>query len=214
MVDYQLLLFVVVMLTAALGLVIGLVAFSYRQLIKKYYLLKEQEEKEAESSREESEKIVTDAEARAKKIIEEATDLGKKLQTDLLLELEQAKKEQAKAYQAILDTVQKESYNMVNNISDDVKKQISLELARFLKSLEGEIGKSQEAVMGALKSEYQKVQVEIRQYQDEMQKRVDESVYKILETVANRVLGKTIELEEHEELVMKALNDAKRENLF
>ena len=45
-------------------------------------------------------------------------------------------------------------------------------------------------------------------------KRVEESIYRILFFVSKEVLGKSINLEDHQDLVVRALDDAKRQGFF
>lgn len=208
------LLLVAAFLTAVLGIAIGLIAFSYRQLIKKYFRLKEEQDQQARASQAEAGKIITQARQRSQELITQAEVFSEKMRQDFAQEISQAKKIQDRAYQSILKTIQSETANMLNNISNDITSQTSVQVQEFTTSLQKQILASQESVMAALKQDFQRVQAEIKAYQADMHQRIDDSVHQILASVSSKVLGKTLNIEDHEELILNALAQAKRENMF
>lgn len=212
--NQETILLIAALLTALLGLVIGTVAFSYRQLIKKYYHLKEEEDQRLHQARQAAQTIIAEANQKAQVMLAETGHFSDQLREDFVQEITHAKKIQDQHYQKLLQAIQSEVNNLMQSISKEVTSQTSGQVETFMTSLQKQILSSQESVMAALKQDYQKVQTELKDYQQQMQKRLDHSVYQILASVASRVLGKTINLEEHEELVLDALNQAKREHLF
>jgi uncharacterized protein YoxC len=60
----------------------------------------------------------------------------------------------------------------------------------------------------------QEAQSSAKMYQEEKIKELDSKIYQILSQVAKKTLGRSIDLSTHEELVMEALEKAKKENLF
>ena len=55
---------------------------------------------------------------------------------------------------------------------------------------------------------------EVQYYKQEQIKKIDNEIYKILQNVSMLVLRKTIPLEDHEQLILDALNKAKEEKVF
>jgi len=56
-------------LISILGVTIGAIAYSYRQLIKKYYLLKEEQDRLVKSSETEAAEIISKAKLQAEKLL-------------------------------------------------------------------------------------------------------------------------------------------------
>ena len=54
----------------------------------------------------------------------------------------------------------------------------------------------------------------IEERKKEKIKEIENNIYRILNDVAKKTLGKTLDFSTHEELVMKALEKAKKENFF
>ena len=201
-------------LISILGVTIGAIAYSYRQLIKKYYLLKEEQDRLVKSSETEAAEIISKAKLQAEKLLHQADDLGIKLQSDLSSELEKAKAQQAQNYQVILDSLKNESSTVMQTISKEIQAQLAQEVEKFVSSIQGEVVKSNQLVIESIKMEFQKVQKDLDTYKKDMQSRVDDNIYSILMEVSNKVIGEAINLEEHENLVIKALDDARKQNMF
>lgn len=199
----EMLFYAAAFLTAILGLVIAAVAYSYRQLIKKFFGLKEERAALIKDAELEAERLIKEAKLRSEKIIQESTALS-----------EDVKAFQNQNYQKMLETVRNESIKMLSGISKDINAQVASEITKFLSSLQSEVLKSEEAVMVATQTEYKKVEQELSAYKLAMEKRVDDSIFKIVSTVSSRVIGKNLSIEEQEELVLQALNEAKRQNIF
>lgn len=84
-------------------------------------------------------------------------------------------------------------------------------LKKFILGQEAQINKQTEYIVGAI---VKRAQGEIQTYKENQMEGIDAEVQAIIDRVAPEVLGKTISLEDHEQLVWKALEKAKREGIF
>lgn len=84
-------------------------------------------------------------------------------------------------------------------------------LGKFILQQEGLITKQAEYVIGAV---VKSVQTDIETYKNNQMEGIDETVAGIVEKVAPEVIGKSISMEDHADLVWKALERAKKEGLF
>ena len=55
---------------------------------------------------------------------------------------------------------------------------------------------------------------EIEEHQEKVLKRINESMYAILLRVSREVLGHALGLEDHQDLILKSLANAKKEGFF
>ncbi|MBI3341554.1 hypothetical protein HY024_00365, partial [Candidatus Curtissbacteria bacterium] len=84
-------------------------------------------------------------------------------------------------------------------------------LKKFIFGQEAQITKQTEYILGAI---VKNAQGEIETYKKNQMEGIDEEVREIVAKVAPDVLGKSINFDDHEDLVWKALEKAKREGLF
>jgi len=67
------------------------------------------------------------------------------------------------------------------------------------------------AQLARLKEEYQKKEKELELYKVEALKKIDDQIYNVIQNISNEVLGKSISLQDHEQLIIDALEKAKKE---
>ena len=96
----------------------------------------------------------------------------------------------------------------------DVKKGIQDQLLLVGENLSKELTGTQNEFRNALENTYKSMQVDLDKYKKAKLAKVDESIVNAIEEIAKVVIAKTIPIEEHEELVVKALDQAKKEGLF
>jgi len=112
------------------------------------------------------------------------------------------------------------SLEIQNKISEEVKNKI-LELNQvaekeFIKIQEANVKSSAQVyqlIQEAINRKVQETEKEIENYKNMRFKEIDRKIYQMLGEVAKKTLGKTIDLSTHEELVMRALEKAKKEIL-
>ena len=77
------------------------------------------------------------------------------------------------------------------------------EIARYMKITDSEIVEARRTIARDLSL-----------YREDKLKKINESIYEIILLVSQEVLGHALKIEEHEELVLQALEEAKKEGLF
>jgi hypothetical protein len=92
-----------------------------------------------------------------------------------------------------------ESKEKLNSLSEKLEKEVS----QYLAQAKIDTGKK-----------IREMEKEIEEIKKEKIKEIEKNVYQILNDVAKKTLGKTIDLSTHEELIFKALEKAKKEKFF
>lgn len=128
----------------------------------------------------------------------------------------------------ILETSRRIKFDLEQKIKKDISKfsqtnsqarELILQEARNKASeLSKNLG---EEIQGVLKSTIETISQKIDQaekniedYKKEKFKEVDQKIYKIIGDVAKKTIGKAIDISSHEQLVMEALEKAKKEKIF
>ena len=169
--------------------------------------------------------IVGDADKRAAEIIHSAELSGADIRKLLEISLQEVVKKEStrlssvsdellasyrtsadKAQQAYMRTLEVAS----NTITGDAREG----MLRFQKFLEEEMARQQNLLTQFIQERRDGVLRDIVTYKKSSLQKIDESIYGILLLVSKEVLGKTVDTETHQELIMHALDSAKKENFF
>lgn len=179
------LLFAPVFLTAVLGVVIFFFAKTVDKLHasqKELLSFKAQKEEIISEAQKEYEEIVKRASKKADEIISSSFSLNEKIK-------QSAEESYEKALQKELGKLNEKNIDILNNISKDI--------VSMLKQ------KAEE--------DYSKVKKELEEYKGERLKKIDENIYNLLLDVSKETIGKALTFEDHQELILEALDKAKKE---
>ena len=100
-----------------------------------------------------------------------------------------------------------------NKIKEDVAKESEAAkevVHNFAGDLKRVAEETENTLKEGVKGEFDKVREEIAAYKEERVKKIDDSAKGVLEEVARDVLGKTMNAQDHEELILKSLDSIKR----
>lgn len=119
-----------------------------------------------------------------------------------------------KALSIISEAYGSEIQKIASEIAIQFKNEALLEISRFKSELEEKVVITESAAEKVLAEQYDEVKAEIERYKASKIAQIDSTAREILIQVTKSVLGKSLDLRAHEELVIKSLEDAKRQNLF
>ena len=127
---------------------------------------------------------------------------------------QKATSEFSKLYTEILQDLKTKNVEVFQNVSKDIEVNTTEEIKNFKESMEKLTILSQKTVKEKIYTDYDNAKKEIDSYKKEEFKKIDEDIYKLLEKVSKLVLGKALNLSEHEDLVEASLEKAKKEGAF
>ncbi|OGM10670.1 hypothetical protein A2159_02430 [Candidatus Woesebacteria bacterium RBG_13_34_9] len=212
--------YLIILVTVSVLLLCVGITISYLRLIAKYNDLKEGKDKKIDpqtlinQAQAQSGKIIEEANLKSKEIISSAENFITTYNSNLNEELAKATQSYTLKYQDMLAQTQGESIKLLQNIPEDIKKVFIQEIASIRSAIQVEVGKAQTDARNLVVDAYRKAEAEAQNYKKQRMKQVDDAVVMILKDVARKVLSKEISKEEHEKLVIKALEEARRENIF
>jgi len=129
-------------------------------------------------------------------------------------EFEKTTSEFTKLYSQVLSDLKIKNIEVFQNVSKDIETDTMAEIKNFRDSVEKLTVSSQKLVKEKIGIDFAEVEKEIENYKAEELKKIDDKIYTLLEKVAKEVLGKALSLSEHENLITKALEKAKKESVF
>ncbi|OGV92497.1 hypothetical protein A3B57_01685 [Microgenomates group bacterium RIFCSPLOWO2_01_FULL_47_10] len=167
-----------------------------------------------DSARRKSLKLVQEANSKAQVILAQAGDISEESKTNI----DRALQELATKQEDILNQTSIElkdiGLHTIENAAKEIEKGVLAEVSQFEDIVHKETVESEKLVEEKVNKDYQKVKEEIQKYRDEEMAKIDQSVFNILKDVSTQVLGHALSMEGHRDLVLEALEEAKKRNLF
>jgi polyhydroxyalkanoate synthesis regulator phasin len=217
--------YIVCFFSAALGSILVAVFTMYLRLVKRYLSLKDENDRQKKEVKEAEEQQLTKASEEAKQIIAGAYAKAQELVkvSSVFNDAEKAKlqtaltalvNEEIKEYRKVLDEAGKVSISAVERLSRDVKDQITPELGNIKETIEKQIKNASEETKVAISSAYAIVEKEVDDYKKKMLTEIDKLTLSVVKELSQKVLGKTISTKEQEDMVISALEEAKKQRII
>lgn len=208
---------VIILISSFVLLLVGVVV-TYFWLVRKYLAMQHEQgerglelakvrEQVFQDAQQQAGAILADAQKKAQDIIKGAEFFENQQKAEVDKVLQTATHQFANAYKILLDEASKNTSKTLQSISDDIKNAVLAEVRGFTE-------KMQEEAKGTVSSIYRDIELEINAYKQQRLKQIDTAIIQIIEETAQKVVGKELSLEEHEKLVLKALEEAKRQNIL
>lgn len=161
-----------------------------------------------------SQKVLEEAYTKARQIVSEADVYLKKEEGELAKAVGQAQEVYTRVYNDAIKASEEKAEKMIQSIPQDIKVTLISVIDSFRVSLTDEIKRAQSDANKVITDAYKQALESVDSYKKERLEEVDASILSIVKQVTERVLGKSLSVEEHEKLVHKALEEAKRQKIF
>lgn len=184
-----------------LSTILGVVLFSYERAVTQLLKLKREKNEEEKASRLYALRLIKDAREKAIEIIGEAKVDTIKWRDTLDEEIMKLTDEQLVEYKEKLQT-----------ISKDVEKDVKTGAEDFRKVLEMETVGVQKAVAKRVQDEFSVIEEQIQEYKSEKIKEIEAKSEVLLDKVVREVFGKGLTIKDHEQLIIRSLDQAKKIN--
>ncbi len=125
-----------------------------------------------------------------------------------------ASEEMKTAYQDMLLQIQEEDITTLKTMTKDIQSDILSDFKEFRDNLEKDTINSEKVVKEKIDEEYLEIEKELQEYKQKKYQKIDEDIYKILYRVSEMVLSQGITFDKHKQLVLEALDTAKKEQVF
>jgi hypothetical protein len=212
----------------SLALLIGLmsVLYFYLKLFKKLAAQEKELKKHyLKKAITEASEIVEEAGQEALDILSASNSVNQKDQSVLDEVVKQIAQDQSSFLKASVDQLMQEfraelqqvkNYNIktLTNVSKDIESNTSSQLTGYVKALEEETVESEKTINKKIDASYKMVQDEVIEYKNEQLKKIDANIESLLKKISIEVLERTITPQDHKDIILKMLEEAKSESLF
>jgi len=198
---------------------------AYLRVVSMYLSLKEEQinlkrdiarekDKALEEAGRQTVQIVEEARLKAQEIIKQAQIFSTDQKSGLSEEIKRLSEVQGRQYQAFLQDIQKQVIMTTQSVSSESKEEMLKEIKVFRDTLQAEVARSQSEARSLILNAYKTIETEVERYKEMRFKELDKGIFEIVKEISKKVIGKEINVEEHEKLVTKTLEEAKQQNVF
>lgn len=179
-----------------LAIVTLFVVVNYHKTLQKQRALEEEVKLLRSQGSEEARKIIFNAHTQATEVIK-----GAELKAQELLRASDIfSKEYKQSFQA---SIQNETNKMLVNMSQTVSSQVDAEV----KQIHGSFEKTMNSLLA-------QAEANIEEYKKVMLQRVNSAIFSIVQSVVKKSLKESLSREQHEKIIIKALEEAKKQNVL
>jgi hypothetical protein len=205
-------------------LLIGIVV-TYFWIIKKYLDIKRKSGEQDLAIAQNTQNIISQAQVKAQQILQEAANKASQItnQAEMFNQkqeeainkiIEQTKQTYAIEYKKAIEIMQTGSTKIMQTISDDIKNQMVTQVDGFRKNLQAEVVNSKEEIRKAILKAFENTDKDIEGYKKMRFEQIEKTILTMIKNITKEVLAKEISIEEHEKMVIKALEEAKKQGLL
>lgn len=178
-----------------------------------------------EKAHEQAQEIINQANKHANDILASSKAYEDSSNTEMKQKLAELEKQQSDiftkasdemkvAYQNMLTQIQEEDINTLKTMTKEIQSDVLADFQEFRDTLEKETINSEKIVKEKIDEDYLEIQKDLEEYKKQKYQKIDEDIYKILYRVSEMVLSKGITFDTHKQLVLEALDTAKKEQVF
>jgi len=117
-------------------------------------------------------------------------------------------------YQRTLEDIERETAKNISEIPGRISDNLSADLRGVGEQFRQDVLKITEKVREDVEQAYKNVEIDVEEYKKARLSQIDKGISELILQIARKVLAKEINKDEHEKLVMKALDDAKKSGMF
>jgi len=116
-------------------------------------------------------------------------------------------------YKNHIDEINKNNIQLLSNMYKDIETYANSSFENYKSIVEKQTFEAEKIAKEKINAKYAELEKELELQKQNSLKKLNEDIYKILSNISKEVIGKSLDVEQHEELIINALNKAKKEGL-
>ena len=223
--DSSLVVSVLGLLLVILSVAMFFLASGYSRMMAQLEELKSREHREREDAHHKASRIVDEAREKSLEMIEETGEKAKDIlreteyvsdstKATLQSQLKHATTEQATEYTKMLTAVRQEAIKLFEALSQELQAEAKQELKNFQQQIESQNKQIGDTVTAEIKNAYSQATAGAEAYRQELMKKADATFFPFIKELTYSTIGKTLTKAEHEAVVLKSLEEAKKQGVL
>jgi len=217
--------YIIIFLTVSSALLLIGVLILYLNLVRKYIVVQEARQKaeinEQEAVRQrmneayrKADAIVQESDNRAKVMLASTENVVNEIKQSLAREFEQISRGYDAYYKEIIDYVKNEATEVVQSTKKDISATFGEEIATIGKNLGEQFSQSSEDFRKNFEAAYKRLEDDLLTYKKQRMQQIEDTLLDVVNEVLTNSLSRQISKSEHQELVIHALEKAKKEGVI
>lgn len=116
-----------------------------------------------------------------------------------------------KTHQEQVNELNRHILELAGNIYKDIDTNSRADIQSFFELIKKQTFEAEKYAEARIKEEYDKLEKEITLRREEKIKKLDENIYKILSNISKDIIGKSLDLSSQQDLIIKSLDQAKKD---
>jgi F0F1-type ATP synthase membrane subunit b/b' len=169
--------------------------------------------------------IISEANKRASEIIAQATavnhdsikafdDSVAKMIQNQKSNIEQKSEEISKKHEDEINELNNNIIKLLINVYKEIEIATRADLENYKAVIKQQTFEAEKIAQERMKTEYEKLEKEIAEKKQERLKQLENNIYKILNNISKDIIGKSLDLTSHEELIINSMEKAKKEGVI
>lgn len=191
--------------------------------------IKDQEEKRWQEGSDKAQKdyqdIIATANKKAVEITLRATQISHESIVNLQNSLSEMAQNQQDAFKQISLAVSKKHEDEVNKINDenikiliniykDIQNSARSDFAKYKEAVQKQTFEAEKIAEERIKDDYEKLKIEVGQLRLKKLEELESNIDNIILNISKDVIGRSLNLSDHQDLIMRALEEAKKEEIL
>lgn len=193
---------------------LGIVAFMQYRLSQKYYKLKDLEKGKLAQAEENARKQIEDAQKKALEIVNRSQQLTEETRKQMQQQILQSISKQLQEYQQIMEQVKGVMLQEASELTGELKAAATADINKMSSEVQKTISQQQAALQQKVDLEFSSISKVVDEYKEKRLEFIEQQITEMVIQTAKEVIGKSLSLQEHEDLIMQALEKAKSENVL
>lgn len=203
--------------------------FSLKRTHEKIKEIKEQEEKRwkdlEDKAQRDYQEVLEAANKKAQEIILQATQISHESTINLQNSMDRMLNNQNTALRQISKSLSRKHEEQVNQIIENsikiltnTYKNIELttnsDFEKYKEDIQKQTFEAHTVAQQRIKQEYEKLEIEINQLKEKRLQELNSTIDNIIQNISKEVIGKSLNLSDQEDLIIKALDQAKKDKIL
>ena len=128
--------------------------------------------------------------------------------------IEQKSEEISKKHEIEINELNNKIILLLTSVYKEIDSSTKAGLENYKNVIKQQTFEAEKLAQERMKTEYEKLEKEIAEKKQQRLQQLEENIYKILNNISKEIIGKTLDLTSHEDLIIKSIDKAKKEGVL
>lgn len=178
------------------------------------HLLLADEQKILDKARDEGKQLIVKAQGQAEKIVGDAQEFGSQSNQALAKMLDSLSEKQVEVSNQVIGRVRDDTVTLLQELIQNLKQHAASEMDTFGKGLQQEFTTARQNAQQTIDAAYGTATAEVEAYKEKRLEQIKRQMTILVREIVEKVLAKSVDERQHEQLVLQAVEEAKKDGIL